>query len=400
MSMSLKSSDRPEVDLLALIADDQGMISYRPSWNKFTGSINATILLQQVVYRWAKHGRQPFYKFSAPCAQLAYRPGDSWQEELGMSRKELENAKRKIAVSTKGELDDSALVSYWRDRYHKTWYALNELMLMELLGKIYPSNQEKNVGIQASLNMVNDEIPMHQTGSGTDAQKVHGPMSKRGIRANALMGSGLMHQRDGGTNALNGPELMHETGIGTDAQNVRPYSRENNKENNRDYDKDNSNKNAPVFGDLAGNAAAVAASDADQILDWMGFNGRLTKKDGDPPPDVLLAWGYWVRVEEAGLAAKGKNAVGIARAGWRRGDAPGGGWTMLARVWLELEDVGRWDLIDAGHEAKYSGGLVLTRGLEDAGLTQPVLEAFGKLWDATGGDVAPVGLMPVEELGG
>ena len=43
-------------DLLALIADDKQQISYRPRWNAITGSVNATILLQQVIYRWVQKG--------------------------------------------------------------------------------------------------------------------------------------------------------------------------------------------------------------------------------------------------------------------------------------------------------------------------------------------------------
>ena len=396
MSMKINRSDHVEVDLLALIADDQGMISYRPGWNKFTGSINATILLQQVIYRWVKHGRQPFYKFSAPCSQPAYREGDSWQEELGMSRKELENAKKKIAVSTQGNLADSALVSYWRDRYHKTWYALNEPLLVEKLGQTYPSSREKTVGIQASLDIVNDANPMHQTGISTDEPKVHQPMPKRGISANAPIVRPLMYQTGIGTNARNGVLPMHQTGIGTDAQKVRPYSRDNNKEDSKDYSKDNNKKIEPCIAqdEKSANQNGVAAVASSQILDWMGFNGRLVKQDGAPPTDVLLAWGYWVRVEGIALAEKGKNAVGIARAGWRRGDVPGGGWTTLARLWLELGDDDRWELIDAAEEAKYSGGLVLTRQLEELGLSGPILESFGRLWQATNGDVAPAGLMP------
>ncbi len=394
--MNTKKTDHGDIDLLTLIADDQGMISYRPSWNQFTGSINATILLQQIIYRWAKHGRQPFYKFSAPCSQPAYRQGDSWQEELGMSRKELENARRKIAISTQGELSSTALISYWRDRYHKTWYALNESLLIDLLGKIYATNQQKNVGIQSSLIMVNDDLPMHQTGISTNAQKGHQPMPKSDISTNAPFVQGVMHQTGTSTDAQKGHQPMYQTGIGTNAPKVQSYSRDNNKEDSKDYYKDNNNNiepaSAKVSNSVSRDAVPVAASS--QILDWMGFNGRLTQKDGDPPPDVLLAWAYWVRVERDKLAAKGKNAVGIARAGWRRGDVPGGGWTSLARLWLEIDDSGRWDLIEAAEDAKYSGRIVLTRQLEEIGLSTGILDAFSLLWKRTNADIAPQDLMP------
>ncbi|MEM9775197.1 MAG: hypothetical protein AAF902_11500 [Chloroflexota bacterium] len=391
-----------EVDLLALIADDQGMISYRPAWNVFTGSINGTILLQQVVYRWVKHGRQPFYKFSAPCAQPAYREGDSWQEELGMSRKELENAKKKIAVSTKGELSDAALVSYWRDRYHKTWYALNERLLIEKLGETYPSNQQKNVGIQASLDIVNDGTPMHQTGISTNGQKGQQPMHEKGASTHAPMVQPPMAQTDSGADDRNGHSPMTERGTGTDAQKGRPYSKDNSKEDSRDYYIDNSNrvkaveKSAEIKnGDVA--ADAVASSGAPDfsgsLLDWMGFNGRLGKGEF-PALDLLLAWGMWVHVEGETLRSRGKNPVGIARAGWRRGDPPGGGWLGLARLWIELPDDGRWALIEAAED----GAEYVTRRQEDMGISSFDLSLFSRLCRATAGCPVPGLLWPEDEV--
>ena len=81
--------------------------------------------------------------------------------------------------------------------------------------------------------------------------------------------------------------------------------------------------------------ATASGGDADaslvaSILDWMGFNGRLTPKDANPSPAMLLAWAYWVKLEGPELKQQGKNAVGIARAGWRRGDVPGSGLFDLA----------------------------------------------------------------------
>lgn len=147
----------------------------------------------------------------------------------------------------------------------------------------------------------------------------------------------------------------------------------------------------------AADAAVVAANSTlliASILDWMGFNGRLTAKDKNPSVAVLLAWAYWVRVEGAGLKEKGKNAVGIARAGWRRGDTPGGNFLGLAQRWLALDGAGRREMVEAVDRARYTGRVHLTRDLEDLGVTEPVLVAFAEVWQATGGDVAPVGLLP------
>ncbi len=128
--------------LLALIAEDKDLVTYRPRLNKITGSVNGTILLQQVIYWWYKSKRRPFYKFFAPCNHPAYREGDSWQEELGFSRWEMEGALKKIAANIKkGESKDKALqtafVLFWTDGQRKTWFELNEDLVRRKIMELY-----------------------------------------------------------------------------------------------------------------------------------------------------------------------------------------------------------------------------------------------------------------------
>ncbi len=146
------------VDLLALIEDDTHRVSYRPSWNQFTGSVNATLLLQQIIYWWIKSKRRPFYKFNQPCDHPHYRTGDSWLEELGMGRSEFETARRKIAAKTKGNVEGEAMVSYWSDPERRTWYALNETAVIAQLQALYPTHAEaeSTVGIQADFDLMRE----------------------------------------------------------------------------------------------------------------------------------------------------------------------------------------------------------------------------------------------------
>ncbi len=134
------------------------------------------------------------------------------------------------------------------------------------------------------------------------------------------------------------------------------------------------------------------------ILDWMGFNGRLTEKDKSPTVHVLLSWAYWVRVNDEELKKQDKNAVGIARAGWRRGDLPGGGFSTLAQTWLDLDDTGREELMDVGMSSPFSGRTHMTRDLEELGVTEPVLNIFCDVYQATDGDAAPRPLLPNDEV--
>jgi hypothetical protein len=66
--------------------DNEDGISYNPRFNHFTGSVNASILLQHLMYCWAKAEYSVFYKFRAPCRHKKYEQGKSWTEELGFSR--------------------------------------------------------------------------------------------------------------------------------------------------------------------------------------------------------------------------------------------------------------------------------------------------------------------------
>jgi hypothetical protein len=114
------------------------VVAYRPALVEIAGGLAATIFLVQVAYWWFASGRRPFYKFNAPCQHDRYRAGDSWQEELRLTRSAFESARR--AVATKIRQGDSktlametSLVLYWTDSNRLTWYQLNEPLLWQML---------------------------------------------------------------------------------------------------------------------------------------------------------------------------------------------------------------------------------------------------------------------------
>lgn len=119
--------------------DNQRVISYNPSWNRETGSVTATILLQQISFRFENNGDKPFYKFKEPCTHAAYKKGDSWTEELGFTRREfdtaLENIGQKINKETPRQPDK--LVWYWTNTDRLTRYELNVKAFDEMLERIY-----------------------------------------------------------------------------------------------------------------------------------------------------------------------------------------------------------------------------------------------------------------------
>lgn len=171
--------DKPSSTILKLIADDKNSVSYRPSFARLTGSATAAILLQQIVYWWSIKGCEPFFKFKEPCKHKAYKPGDSWCEELALSRAEFDNAFDKICTKVgKGQTsasvinflmprkedfagDDLAfghaliiavqhMVVVWRDGDNKTWYQVNTKLFTELIELLYDAT-EANAGILLSL---------------------------------------------------------------------------------------------------------------------------------------------------------------------------------------------------------------------------------------------------------
>ncbi|MAU01414.1 MAG: hypothetical protein CL608_30100 [Anaerolineaceae bacterium] len=130
------------IEWLSLSAETVGRtIAYHPNLNQVTGSVLASLLLRQIVYRWENNARQPFYKFSAPCQHPAYRTGDSWQEELGFSRTEFETARRRLGGkirqgAAKAKIRLENLILYWTDRERLTWYELNEPLLQAKLQEL------------------------------------------------------------------------------------------------------------------------------------------------------------------------------------------------------------------------------------------------------------------------
>lgn len=115
-------------------------IPYNGALNEFTGSINATLLFQQVAYWWNKVGGKAFYKFKEPCDQPLYEPGDSWLEELSMSRAEFDTALSKIGqrINRNTERDPEALIWYWTRTDRLTFYEVNEEAANRMYALIYP----------------------------------------------------------------------------------------------------------------------------------------------------------------------------------------------------------------------------------------------------------------------
>ena len=134
------------MDLLTLL-NKLDVVAYRPQMNAYTGGVTATILLQQIIFRYVNNKFKPFYKFKQSCKSRLYKEGDSWIEELGFSVCEFNSAIRK--------LKDNNFVTTKVDAQRLTWYSINEDVVIELLVKLQP--KEVKVPVKKCKPIVKSE---------------------------------------------------------------------------------------------------------------------------------------------------------------------------------------------------------------------------------------------------
>lgn len=141
--------------IMGVLREDREIIPYRKSLRAIGGSVTATILLQQLMFRDDGRGEK-FYKFTEPCKHPKYRPGDSWTEELGFSVNEFNTALGKIGFKlgkkAKEQYGDcyeeekaKAIVWYYTDNERVTWYTVNNELLSNLINRVYQINTETGV---------------------------------------------------------------------------------------------------------------------------------------------------------------------------------------------------------------------------------------------------------------
>lgn len=160
--------------LLQVLADDNNNVSYRPKLNKITGSVTATILLQQILYWYSKQGE--FYKFKQQCTHPSYKEGDSWCEELGFTVYEFDSALKK--------LKELKIVETRKTMDRKTFFSLDTTLLGNLIKSIYV-NGKNPVSIYSKDYYRERETPPHEKGEG---EEILNKMEKdiQDIQANPL----------------------------------------------------------------------------------------------------------------------------------------------------------------------------------------------------------------------
>lgn len=153
------------------ILSNQNTLLYRPELNEITGSVNATLLLQQIIYWWQKNGGKEFYKFKEPCNHRLYQKGDSWCEELGFTKRNFDTAIKTIGFKRGSGIDgqipeNEALFTYFTDKTRLTKYVLNEDLLSKSLNALYSYNTENTTeNTLCPVSQDEEEIPLNPSPS-------------------------------------------------------------------------------------------------------------------------------------------------------------------------------------------------------------------------------------------
>ena len=138
---------------------------YRKRYNDITGSVTASILLNQIIWRYDGNKEKPFFKFIAPCVHRLYRKNDSWLEELGFTKNEFIGAIDRIATKiakgvSKSEVMEKtnarSLVVYWTESDRVTYWEVNTRLVnlvhdALVLGSAKTIWDKKNPSVDGSL---------------------------------------------------------------------------------------------------------------------------------------------------------------------------------------------------------------------------------------------------------
>jgi len=125
-------------------------IKYNPTLVAEFGSQTAVLLFDRLEY-WFSKKQNEFYKFIEPCDHPLCKKGDTWTEELGLSKRIFRTAFDKIGIRyiSKTAFEKEAdpfkgkLFAYYRDRQtKKTIFVRNNLLLKKLYKRLKHILQE------------------------------------------------------------------------------------------------------------------------------------------------------------------------------------------------------------------------------------------------------------------
>ncbi len=92
-------------------------IPYVKELHSIAGGVLGCLVMQQLDY-WFEGHPEGFYKFLLPSDHHAYKVGDSWTEELGMSKDEFRTAFDKIGIRYKSKTEFDQAVDKFQGKFY------------------------------------------------------------------------------------------------------------------------------------------------------------------------------------------------------------------------------------------------------------------------------------------
>ena len=126
-------------------------IPYVKELHAIAGGVLGCLVMQQLDY-WFENHSEGFYKFLLPSDHPAYKVGDSWTEELGMSVDEFRTAFDKIGIRYKSKSEFDKAVDKFQGKYYcsyvdrrsnLTFYFRNHELMDAALDKLLSKNSPK-----------------------------------------------------------------------------------------------------------------------------------------------------------------------------------------------------------------------------------------------------------------
>lgn len=142
---------------------------FYPSLQAFTGSTISTLIIGKLEF-WFSYDRyrEGFYKFVEPCAHPLYRKGDSWSEELGVSRKLFAKAFDVIGIrynsksaylKAQDKFQGKLYASYHDRKTNRVYFVRNHQFVSQLLERLL---KKKAVSPSPKQTCQNSEKPLEQ----------------------------------------------------------------------------------------------------------------------------------------------------------------------------------------------------------------------------------------------
>lgn len=120
-------------------------IKYYPEFKRVFGSDKVAIIFERLEY-WSDKYSSGFWKFFEPCKHPLYREGDSWEEEIGFSRKVFAKVFPLIGIHYKSKSEflqqcdpfqGKLYVSYYDRKTNRTYFLRNHQFVKDFLQNLW-----------------------------------------------------------------------------------------------------------------------------------------------------------------------------------------------------------------------------------------------------------------------